>query len=158
MIVSGQVEKAAGGFGDGGGEGVERHTSKFGKEAGGVDEQGWLVHFLLSHWFGGHIRTVGLEHQAVEGDDFGCVAGLFSVFEGDDTGERDVPSPVEEDFGLFGRAGETVEDDLRQSGLEFIHDCEGFVECFSGVDDEGQVEVGGEFEVAGEDVLLGRPF
>ena len=119
-----------------------------------MDHKGWLIYALLAHRFGGHVGTIGFEHQSIEGDEFGGGALLLGILEGDHAGERDVEAFVEDELGLLGRAAETVEDDLVDGATILAKDFHRFFEGFSAVDDDRQIQLGGDLQVLGEDPSL----
>src|SRR5690242_21007317 len=55
------------------------------------------------------IRAIGLDHEMIERDLSGDFPDLFSIFEGDDSSERNEMTKIENFVRLFERSAETME-------------------------------------------------
>jgi hypothetical protein len=90
---------------------------------------------------GGEERGVGLDHEAVDGDELRGVAELPGVLVGDDAGERQHRTKVEDLAGVGRRAGEAVEDHLRGVEARRLQDRNQVVEGLTAVEDDRKREV-----------------
>ena len=149
-----QGEKVLSGQGYSGSEICQIYFLKFCDILSCMNHKGGFVSFLLSHRFGGHIGAIGLNHQPVEGDKFGSFLRGGGVFEGNDAGEGNVVAVIEDDFGLLGGATKAVEDDFADGLSETAEYIHSFIEGFSRVDDNGEVEVACDVEMFDEKALL----
>lgn len=127
-----------------------------GDSLGGVNEPGRFVGETAAEGVGAEVGAVGLDEEAVVRDAPRDLAErvVFAAGEGDHPGKRDVESQGEELLGIGGGAGEGVEDAAdgpAQAGE--LGDDLGF--AVAAVDDQGEIELLGQFNVAVEkDALL----
>jgi len=98
-------------------------------------------------------RTVGLDVEPVQRHRAHRLTKQFGVLERDDPGDRDVTAQLETGPRVIGRAGETVHDGAL--GYAFaLQKFEEVVEGVAGVDDEGEVQLVRQRDLAREGSAL----
>lgn len=140
-------------------EGLVGEASEVGEFLCGEGDHPGLAGAGAAVGVGGEVGGVGLDHEAIERDEFGGFLNFGGVAIGEDAREGDVGAKVEDFSHVGGGAGEAMEDEA--GGIEggFSEDGEEVVEGLAAVEDDGLGEAFhragfDEGELLGEDVVL----
>ncbi len=99
---------------------------------------------------------IGFGEDAVEREDRGGLEEMGHFGVGDIAGKRDEEAKVEAALGVGERAGETMEDAAEIGGAPvfFVEDAEAIGPGIAAMDDDGEMGLAGEAELAAKDGLL----
>lgn len=120
---------------------IEGRSADIGDELCGVSRVSGEARAGASLGIWGEEGCVGLDHDAIIGDELCCVGDFFGVFVSDDAGEGDHGAEVEDLLCFFWVAGETVEDESGWIEGRFFEDWDEIIECFSAMDDDWEIDV-----------------
>ena len=104
----------------------------------------------------GHIGAVGFQYDPVQWDGSGGLHGFPGVFEGQNAGEANVPTPADQPFRHFRRAGIAVEHALDRG--KFLHNPHSVLVGLPLVNNHWEVKLRRQRHLGPKGLLLALPW